>query len=217
LATNGLFTSALLRIALLFLNFFNISGLISRIPGLFTDTSEHTKRICFYFLLFSFFFTFWFLGPCGRLQNSIGKYPNLWRYPNFLITQCGIDGRRRLRAKNQLDSSSRCDTIPVCDGRSDGRDTRRHVIPRYSVASRGKNPYKAVSTRHGRAWQSPETAQQQVSRHRQLGRSVTPQLLIWSTSRRRPTSSLIISGHSMRSVLSVSPSVSTLSFETSSL
>jgi len=23
-----------------------------------------------------------------------GKYPNFWRYPNFLIAQCGIGGRK---------------------------------------------------------------------------------------------------------------------------
>ena len=27
-------------------------------------------------------------------QNSGGKYPNFWRYPRFLVTQCRIDGRK---------------------------------------------------------------------------------------------------------------------------
>ena len=46
-----------------------------------------------------------------------------------------------LHAKNQLDSSSRFDTIPACDGRMDGRtDRRTHDDSTYraSIASRGK-------------------------------------------------------------------------------
>jgi len=47
-------------------------------------------------------------------QSPRGKYPDYWRYRNFLLTQYGIvEGS--LRAKNELDSSSRFNTIPVCD------------------------------------------------------------------------------------------------------
>ena len=38
---------------------------------------------------------------CGKIFKvrslgliSRGKYPNFWRYPKFLITQCGIDARK---------------------------------------------------------------------------------------------------------------------------
>ena len=63
-------------------------------------------------------------------------------YSNFLITQCGIGG------KNQLDSSSRFDTIPACDRRTDihtDRQTDRHTQDdntySVSIASRGKSNF----------------------------------------------------------------------------
>ena len=43
-----------------------------------------------------------------------------------------------LCAKNQLDSSSRFDTIPACDRRTDGQ-TDDDSIYRASTASHGKN------------------------------------------------------------------------------
>jgi len=48
-----------------------------------------------------------------------------------------------LCAQNQLDSSSRIDTIPACDGRTDGqKDTRR----KHSTASHGKKWRKEEQT-----------------------------------------------------------------------
>jgi len=44
-----------------------------------------------------------------------------------------------LRAETQLDSASRFDTIPACDGRTDRHDDSKY---RASVASRGKNRMK---------------------------------------------------------------------------
>jgi len=46
-----------------------------------------------------------------------------------------------LRAETQLDSASRFDTIPACDGRTDGQ-THDDSKYRASVASRGKNRMK---------------------------------------------------------------------------
>ena len=58
-------------------------------------------------------------------QSSGGQVPNFWRYPHFLKAQCRID------AKNQLDSSSRFDTILACDRQTDGQTiTQRQHIPR---------------------------------------------------------------------------------------
>ena len=61
------------------------------------------------------------------------KYPHLWRYPTFFITQLSI-GQRMLPCQNQLYPSSRFDTIPSCDGQ-----THDDSIYRASIASRGKN------------------------------------------------------------------------------
>ena len=57
-----------------------------------------------------------------------------WRHANFLTTECGIGERH---AKNQLDSSSRFDTIPTCDGRTDIQ-TDNDSKYRASLAMRGK-------------------------------------------------------------------------------
>ena len=63
------------------------------------------------------------------------KVPNgstqiLGEHVYFLMTQRGIGGRKP-PCRNQLDSSSRFDTIPVSDRRMDGQtDTRRQHIPR---------------------------------------------------------------------------------------
>ena len=66
-------------------------------------------------------FKVWSLG-----QSSRGKYPNFWRYRNFLITHCGSAGLGKVApCQNQLDSFSRFYAIYwlVTDGqrRSDGR------------------------------------------------------------------------------------------------
>jgi len=49
-----------------------------------------------------------------------------------------LDRGRKLPCKYQFDSSSGFDTIPACDGRTDGR-THDDSTQRASKASRGKN------------------------------------------------------------------------------
>jgi len=51
----------------------------------------------------------------GVRQSIRGKYPYFQRYPNVLITQCRIC-RRELPRQKQLDSFSRFDRTPTCDG-----------------------------------------------------------------------------------------------------
>ena len=41
-----------------------------------------------------------------------------WKYPSFLLTQCTTGGRK-LPCQNQLDSFSRLDRTPNCDGQTD--------------------------------------------------------------------------------------------------
>ena len=71
-----------------------------------------------------------------------------------------------LRAKNQLDSSSRFDTMSAFDGRTERRtDGRTHDVSKYraSIASRGKNPGKLTAGRKLKAkprrygWDQPIT------------------------------------------------------------
>ena len=62
-------------------------------------------------------------GEIFSVRTSRGKYPNFWRYPNFLVIQCVIGGRK-LQCQNQVDSSSCFDTIPACDRWTDGRTDR---------------------------------------------------------------------------------------------
>jgi len=64
------------------------------------------------------------------------KYAYFLRYPNFLITQIRID-KTKLPRQNLLYLSSRLDTIPACDGRTD-RQTHDDSIYRASIASRSK-------------------------------------------------------------------------------
>ena len=54
-----------------------------------------------------------------------------------IITQSGIDGKKS-PWQNQLDSSSRFDTIPTCDGQTDGHMHNNYKY-RASTASRSKN------------------------------------------------------------------------------
>jgi len=76
----------------------------------------------------------------GEMVSIGGKYPNFWRYPNFLITQCGLGGRKP-PCQNKLDSSSRFDTVPACDRQMDRRTDRRihdDSIYRANIALRGE-------------------------------------------------------------------------------
>ena len=63
-------------------------------------------------------------------QSSRGKFPYLWRYPNFVMTQCRICEKKPPCQKTQLDTSSRFDTIPDCEDKETDRqtDTRRQHI-----------------------------------------------------------------------------------------
>jgi len=77
----------------------------------------------------------------GVYDSLTGKYPNLRRYPYFLITQGGIGGRKS-PCQNKLDSSSRFDTVLACD-----RRTRDDSIYRAIIPSRGKNrPWSRIET-----------------------------------------------------------------------
>ena len=64
--------------------------------------------------------------------SARGKYPNFWRYPNFLITQCGIDGRKLPDQKPARFVQS-VDTIPAYD-----RQTYDNSIYCASIASHVK-------------------------------------------------------------------------------
>jgi len=77
----------------------------------------------------------------GVYDSLTGKYPNLRRYPYFLITEGGIGGRKS-PCQNKLDSSSRFDTVLACD-----RRTRDDSIYRAIIPSRGKNrPWSRIET-----------------------------------------------------------------------
>ena len=59
------------------------------------------------------------------------KVPLFFRYPHFFIIQYRIDGRKP-PCKNELDPSSRFDTIADCDRHTDGRtwtDTQQQDTP----------------------------------------------------------------------------------------
>jgi len=75
------------------------------------------------------------------LEQSFG-FPNFLEMPKFPYNTDWVGQvEGSLRAKYQLDSSSRFDTIPACDGRTDGQsDKRTHNDSTYraSIASRGK-------------------------------------------------------------------------------
>jgi len=74
-------------------------------------------------------------------QSPRGEYPSSCRYQISLQHSVGYV-ERNLPAKNQLDSSSRFDTIPACGGQTSGRTDRRthdDRIYRARMASRGKN------------------------------------------------------------------------------
>ena len=74
----------------------------------------------------------------GNLGQSLSrKYLNFRWYPNFLITQCRIGGKKP-PCQKQLDLSSHFDTIPACDRQTDRR-THDDSIYSASIASRGKN------------------------------------------------------------------------------
>ena len=69
--------------------------------------------------------------------SARGKYPNFWLYPNILTTQCRIASMPK-----QLHSSTRFDTIPACDRRTEGRKDRQAYddsIYIASIASRSEN------------------------------------------------------------------------------
>ena len=57
-------------------------------------------------------------------------------------TRCEIGGKKP-PCQNQLDSSSQFDTIPACDGRTDGYDDS---IYRASMAPRGKKDMTIVTS-----------------------------------------------------------------------
>jgi len=60
---------------------------------------------------------------CSKFAAKFQReYPYFQRYLNFLITQC-----KRGR-KNQLDSSSRIDTILACNGQTDGKRHEDSVV-----------------------------------------------------------------------------------------
>ena len=68
-----------------------------------------------------------FLSPEFGTESQREVPSKFWRYPSFLMTQCGIDGRKP-PCQKQLDSSSGFDTIPACDGR-----TVRHTMTEYTA------------------------------------------------------------------------------------
>ena len=55
---------------------------------------------------------------------------------NFLTIQCGTGGRKP-PCPNQLDSSSRFNTIPACDGQTDGHTTTAYTALAWRCAVEG--------------------------------------------------------------------------------
>ena len=89
-----------------------------------------------------------FLSPEFGTESQREVPSKFWRYPSFLMTQCGIDGRKP-PCQKQLDSSSGFDTIPACDGR-----TVRHTMTAYTALAwrrAVKSKIKLHDTGHGRS------------------------------------------------------------------